>query len=176
MSQKMGWEEDTEEWFHQKVKTPGPDRLPLPLCPFCDGDQFFAHCPFHSIHQQRKIACCFHRHQQRKIAVSTSTSRGRLLFPPPPAEKDYLQLPPPPAEGDYLQLPPSPPEGDCLQLPLPPPEGDYPQLPPPQEGDYLQLPPPPQEEGPGCDAGIRQQPLHRLLRGARGKTAGPQQP
>ncbi|RXN01550.1 hypothetical protein EOD39_6400 [Acipenser ruthenus] len=43
--------------------------------------------------------------------------------------------------------------------------------PPPHKGDCLQLPPPPREKGPGRDAGISQQPLHRLLRGVQGKTA-----
>ncbi|MGH0120905.1 UNVERIFIED_CONTAM: hypothetical protein FKN15_014089 [Acipenser sinensis] len=103
----------------------------------------------------------------------------RLLVPPPPptAEKEDRLCPSTPAEGAYLlvppllsegedPLPPSPPGGEEQELPLPP------SLLP--EGEEQELPLPSPLEGPGQDAGGSQQPLHRLLRGARGwKTTWP---
>ncbi|MGH0114823.1 UNVERIFIED_CONTAM: hypothetical protein FKN15_055550 [Acipenser sinensis] len=109
-----------------------------------------------------------------------------LLLPLPPspagAEQQELPLPPPlpPAEGECLLGPLPPVEGQCLLVSLPrppssPPRGeeqDLP-LPPSPPGEEVQeLPLPSQEKV--LDAGIPQQPLHNLLRGAQRKTARPQ--
>ncbi|MGH0150885.1 UNVERIFIED_CONTAM: hypothetical protein FKN15_056245 [Acipenser sinensis] len=93
-----------------------------------------------------------------------------LLGPLPPAQGKCLLGPLPPAEGKCLlvslpRLPSSPPRGEEQELPLPP-------SPPGEEVQKLPLPS--QEKVPGLDAGIPQQPLHSLLRGAQRKTARPQ--
>ncbi|MGH0117284.1 UNVERIFIED_CONTAM: hypothetical protein FKN15_032251 [Acipenser sinensis] len=85
------------------------------------------------------------------------------------AEQQELPLPPP-AEGECLLSPfppPSPSRGEELELTLPP------SLP---GGEEQELPLPSPEEGPGRDAGIPQQPLHSLLRGAQRKTARQKRP
>ncbi|MGH0148023.1 UNVERIFIED_CONTAM: hypothetical protein FKN15_011671 [Acipenser sinensis] len=73
---------------------------------------------------------------------------------------------PPPSPGDYMLLPPSLAGAEQQELPLPP-------SPPGGEEQELPLPSP---EGPGREAGDPQQPLHRLLREAWGRTARPQWP
>ncbi|MGH0125689.1 UNVERIFIED_CONTAM: hypothetical protein FKN15_071737 [Acipenser sinensis] len=120
-----------------------------------------------------------------------------LSLPPPMpgAEQQELPLPPPlpPAEGECLLGPLPPAEGQCLLSPLPPAEGkcllvslprppssplrgeeqELP-LPPSPPGEELQeLPLPSQEVVPRLDAGIPQQSLHSLLRGAQRKAARP---
>ncbi|MGH0131251.1 UNVERIFIED_CONTAM: hypothetical protein FKN15_055177 [Acipenser sinensis] len=109
-----------------------------------------------------------------------------LPLPPSPAgaEQQELPLPPqlPPAEGECLLGPLPPAEGQCLLVSLPrppssPPRGEEQELPlpPSPPGEEVQeLPLSSQEAVPGLVAGIPQQPLHSLLRGAQRKTARPQ--
>ncbi|MGH0136647.1 UNVERIFIED_CONTAM: hypothetical protein FKN15_024452 [Acipenser sinensis] len=113
-----------------------------------------------------------------------------LPLPPPPSPEgaEQQELPPPPqlppaeAEGQCLLGPFPPAEGKCLLVSLPrptssPPKGEEQELPlpPSPPGEEVQeLPLPSQEVEPGLDAGIPQQSLHSLLRGAQRKAARPQ--
>ncbi|MGH0144234.1 UNVERIFIED_CONTAM: hypothetical protein FKN15_048689 [Acipenser sinensis] len=100
-------------------------------------------------------------------------------LPPLQPEGEEQELPPSQPEGEEQELPPSQPEGEEQELPPPPPpEGEQQELPlsppPPPEGEEQELPLPSRQDGPKQKAGGPQLPLHRLLKRARGKTAGSQ--